>query len=320
MIMRTVPRFINTGCTHPKVTHVHGTYVCYTIDRCRCNLCMCAQRMYMRAQQRDHDFAKYNPNRYARLVTAAPARAHVEGLQAAGLGWKRIARLAGVSGSVVYPLLYGRPDRHGGAPREVIQRRTAIKLLAVPLPRLEDLAPGRYIDATPSTNRVRALATIGYTLPRIATLIDRDLQVVWTLAAGNRPSTTVRTALAVRDLFAARWNKPVVGREWHELSAVNRIRAQARREGWPSPLDLDDDGLVEVPDDAAELDVDSIAVRRVLEGDRPERLTSREVDEAIRVGAGEGLDFRRLAVLLRMSPSAVQQRASRSGVKSGVAA
>lgn len=313
-------RFINTACTHPKVTHTHGTYVCYTIDRCRCTLCMCAQRMYMRAQKRDHDYAQYNPDRYARTVSAAPATAHVQRLQAAGLGWKRIARLAGVSDSVVYPLLWRRPDRNDGKPREHIYRTTAMKLLAVPMPNLEDLAPGRYIDATPSTNRVRALATIGYTLPHIARLIDRDLQVVWALAAGDRPATTVRTALAVRDLFAARWNKPVVGREWHESAAVNRIRAQARRLAWPSPLDLDDDGLVEAPDDDAELDVDSIAVRRVLEGDRPERLTSREVDEVIRVGAGEGLDFRRLAVLLRMSPSAVQQRASRAGIRSGVAA
>lgn len=316
MTTHTVPRFINTACTHPRVTHAHGTYVCYTIDRCRCDLCMCAQRMYMRAQQRDHHFAKYNPNQYARLVPAAPARTHVENLQAAGLGWKRIARLAGVSDSAVYPLLWGRPDRNNHAPHEVIQRRTAIKLLAVPLPGLEDLAPGRYIDATPSTNRVRALATIGYTFPRIASLIDRDLQVVWGLAAGNHPSTTVRTALAVRALFAARWDKPVAGSTPHECSAVTRIRKQARRERWPSPLDLDDDGLVEVPEDDAPLDVDSIAVRRVLEGDRPDHLTSSEVDEVIRVGAAEGLGFGRLAVLLRMSHDAVQQRARRAGIRS----
>lgn len=92
-------------CHCKEARHQHGTYAAYTIDRCRCRPCTDARARYERQRTLERMDGK------TAYVDTAPAVAHIRRLQAAGLGWKRVAHLAGITPSVVYPLLYGRPDR-----------------------------------------------------------------------------------------------------------------------------------------------------------------------------------------------------------------
>ena len=80
-------------------------------------------------------------------VDAAPVRAHVEALQASGLGRRRIADQAGVNKKTIAALLAGRGGRQTG-PSTKMLATTASKLLAVPVPAestsvIVDAAPAR---------------------------------------------------------------------------------------------------------------------------------------------------------------------------------
>jgi hypothetical protein len=121
-------------------------------DKCRCADCREACRVYEQARRRKALYGRWQP-----YVPADEARAHVRSLQAAGMGWKRIARAAGLSPSVLWKLLYGDRTRNL-APSKRIRPATAAALLAVE----PDLAPGAYIDAGPTWRRIEGLVALGY--------------------------------------------------------------------------------------------------------------------------------------------------------------
>ena len=266
--------YVNTACTHKRVTHCHGTRVCYAIDRCRCDLCRLAATMWARTDCERRNRAQYDNEKYAAYVDAEPARVHVRTLQAAGLGWKEVARRAGLNPSNLYPLLYGRKDRNGGEPRKQCRRSTRDAILSVPIPTLEELRPGRKVDAEPTANRIKALGRIGYSNAVIAHLAGVDRQRIDALTSANRTSTTAGTAATIRDLFNRVALTPCAGRDWHSRASVSRARGRAEREGWPSPLDLDDDGyLLDNPDAEPDDDIDHAAITRALAGDPSVNLT-----------------------------------------------
>ena len=105
----------------------HGTYVKYVQDKCRCHECRFANSEYERARTRRKAYGR-EP-----WVDAGPARKHVRSLMAPykgatnGVGWKRIARLSGVSTGCVWKLIYGK----NGKPSKRIHKDTEAKLLAV---------------------------------------------------------------------------------------------------------------------------------------------------------------------------------------------
>lgn len=270
------PSTVNEACTHPKVTHRHGTYTCYVTCGCRCDECRPVAVAYRREEVRLKSYRKYaTDDRYEPYVDASPARAHVQVLAAAGLGHKRIAALAGVAASAVGALLWETPSRGRGR-RQQVRRETAAKLLAVPVPAIEELAAGRKVDPIPTRNRVQALGRLGYSVGAIAREAGLDRQTIDHVLRGA-PSTTVRTHNAVREVFRRLWSKPCDPDEWRAKIAASRTRRRADEEGWPSPLDLDDDGFLEDLDDDTHTrgaDLDEWK-HLVLAGENPARAASR---------------------------------------------
>lgn len=126
---RAATRRADTGirrdCQHPGARHTHGSRAAYVADRCRCRACRDDVATYMRDKSRQVKDGRWQP-----YVDADPVRAHVATLRAAGIGWRRIARIAGLNESVVWKLVHGDPAR-GLAARQRVRPATAAALLAV---------------------------------------------------------------------------------------------------------------------------------------------------------------------------------------------
>lgn len=210
--------------------HDHAaTTVCYIQHRCRCAPCREARTEMERHRRRQIAYGTYKSGR----VPAGPVRAHVEALQTAGLGWKRVAELAGVSNSTVSNLLYGRPrgGRRERAPR--VLRRVAEAILAVE-PTLESLRPGALIPNTGFVRRAEALAWVGHSFSRQAARLGVSAANFHSMLNGRQ--VTVRHHLGMCDLFDEWWNVAPATGTWHEKSSVTRTRNMARARGFAPPL------------------------------------------------------------------------------------
>lgn len=312
--------YVKADCVHPATVHVHGTRACYAYCGCRCTLCGIANGMYARQQDRDKLYANAGVEQYARMVDNAEARAHVEALRAAGWGTRRIAAKAGVPRSTITTLLHGRSNRSTSVDERRVLKRVAQALLAVPIPSIDDLADGALVDATPSTNRLRSLMRIGYPAACLARMLNVDRQRVDRLVTGGGQTKAV-THRAVAALFTRQWaTPPPTHNRWH-AAASTRARAIAINQGWPAPLDLNDDGHLDdldttdepTPDIGVDVDVDMIAVKRVMYGEGTANLTSAETLAAVRLGLDLHMNATQIAERLHMRTSAVQQRITRAG-------
>jgi hypothetical protein len=246
MVATDTPLEVNEACTHPRAKHRHGTYACYILDKCRCVPCRAARSDAGRVQQRNKNYADHGALEYAVFVDASEAVAHVRQLLDAGLGFKEVARRAGVAASSVGAMLWPTPSR-GREVRTKCKRETRDRLLAVPIPGPSDLKPGNLVDPEPSTNRVRALVHIGYSIMELARRADVDSQRLRWVVNGSRNLTTSATHRKVEDLFKQLWNQPNRPTDWHAAAAASRSRNLGDRNGWPMPLDLDDDGHIIEP-------------------------------------------------------------------------
>lgn len=134
----------------------HGTRAKYVVEKCRCDECRRA-------------CSEYERERTARIapayVYAQPAREHVEHLMSLGMGFKRVAEVAGVSQSAVASLLYGKKvgDKRR-APTKRIRPETAAALLAVDF----DPNDGALVDATEMWRQVEEMVAAGIPRTRIA--------------------------------------------------------------------------------------------------------------------------------------------------------
>lgn len=205
-------------CTHDG-RHPHGDRNCYILDRCRCAPCSRAQVAYERTRTRQKAYGRWQP-----YVDAEPARQHVRALMAAGMGWKRIGHAADVSGGAMTKLLYGTAGTKY-TPSRRIRPDAAARLLAVQL----DLAPAALVDAHGSWLRLQALVAIGYPQAHLAEMLGRSRALQF-----GRDQLEVATAEQVRDLYERLWSTP---------GPSSRAVAFAARQGWATPLELDDDRI-----------------------------------------------------------------------------
>lgn len=168
-------------------------------------------------------------------VDAEPARLHLKSLQAAGLGTRRIAALAGVNRKTLQYLTAGRPDR-GTPPSHQITADNAARILAVEVPEVAHRAAADHqlVDATGTVRRLQALVAYGY--PRVALMARIGVQQsngVHLFDTDTRHVLAV-TARKVESMFA-------------ELQLVpgpsSRARGDGRRRGWPVPLQWDEDTI-----------------------------------------------------------------------------
>lgn len=217
----------------------HGTPARYSHGRCRCDPCREAAATAARHRYRMIAYGQWQP-----FTDAAPVREHVRALQAQGLGWQRIAELAGVASPTVSSLLYGRAGR---PPTRKVRTATAEALLAF-RPSLDDLPPSAPVDAAGTRRRMQALAAAGWSAQRLAAHLGVDRAYVGRIIRGDNPRVTAATARTVRGLYDELWNRPPPeGTRWEKVAAA-RARNHARRQGWPLPAAWSDD---EIDDPAA---------------------------------------------------------------------
>ena len=191
-------------------TYPHGTRAKYVIERCRCAPCRRANAEYQKRRQRRNGYG------LPAQVPARPVREHVRALMPSpypgahdGMGWRRIADLAGVSRSTVSALIWGRR----GKPTERIKRETAEKLLALGS---DNLADASLVWAENTWGYVTELVDFGVPKVRIARALGQKGQG---LQLGKR-YVTIKTARAVEDLH------------WKAFKASAAFR---RRCGHPMP-------------------------------------------------------------------------------------
>lgn len=279
------------ACTHPQADHQHGTYACYTLDKCRCEPCSVAVTEYERNRTRQHAYGRWD-----NLVDAEPARRHVRALMEQGMGWKRIGEKADVGGSSLSSLLFGRPRTDGSKrpPAQRIRKDIAERLLAVEL----DLADGARVDATGTRRRLQALVAMGYSIASLG----RELGIwnIHALVAGSRTNTMTlkANADAVKALYDRLSMTPNNPTEWRASIAASRARSTAKAHGWPPPLEWDDDfiddptyaPLTQRAERRSKHEVDEVLVESVLGGER-HALTRAERFEVVRRAREAGWSY-----------------------------
>jgi len=267
-------------CQHPVARHVHGTHKAYLQDKCRCTPCRAANAVRWAAVSRAQLYGRWQP-----FVDAGPARAHVRGLMAAGMGWQRVARTAGVPRSTVSHLLYGNGRRRGDRMRTA----SSYALLGVRMPEgaVEGTADRELVDATATRLRVEGLLALGWPKKWIASQLSGGYQMEILRGA----TVQARTARQVAMLAELVGDAP---------GPSQRARAYYQRLGYlvPAAQDLDDDySSVHVDPDSL---VDEVAVARAAAGERL-RLNRAERLEAVRLLARAGATATEVSLRLGMS-------------------
>jgi len=178
-------------------------------------------------------------------VDAEPVRAHIRALRAAGIGNKRLRLLSGVSHNTIQVIMTGRPER-GSGPTKKVWRRTAEKLLTVPVPETPHaaVADGAKVPALGTRRRLQALVAFGYSRTQLCQRIGMDITNGCRLFRDDQAAVTAATARTVEALF----------RELHMTPGLSvRARNEGRRRGWPMPMEweedtIDDPNAVPAPD------------------------------------------------------------------------
>lgn len=264
--------------------HPHGNRVRYVIDKCRCRPCRDAASAYQRDLDRRHLYGR------TIYVPADRARAHVRALQDQGMGWKRVARAAGIDTSVMWKLLYGDPSR-GMAPSKRVRPTTEAKILATRL----DLAVGLPVDATGTQRRLQALVTLGWSIGQISAHTGIDRQPLDKAIHGG--AISVGTREGVRQAYDRLWNAAPPETNQRERIAASRSRRRAALNRWAPPMAWDDDTIDDpatgpahkLRDTDLARGVDESAVERRIAGERV-KLTRAERWVAVRRLHSQGLN------------------------------
>lgn len=215
----------------------HGTRVKYVIDRCRCQPCTNANRTAENHRYRQQAYGTWRP-----YVDAEPVRAHVRTLMDYGLGWQRIAAMAGIGNSVVEKLLYGAAYR-GMGPSKRIRPETADKLLAVQ-PSADALGGAASVDGTGTRRRLRALVAGGWPQARLAERLGVCRSNFGKVIHGAGP-VLASTERAARRVYDELW-RPDPREHGVDNQAYSRARNLARGKGW-APVGAWDDDTIDDP-------------------------------------------------------------------------
>lgn len=314
-------------CRHKQARHEHGTHACYVLDRCRCWPCAKANTAYESMRSRQKAYGRWEP-----YIHAGPAVAHVRTLMAAGIGLKQITKLTGVSGGMLWKLVYGKrgPD---GVPRPStqIRRETAERLFKVQ-PGVDSLAGGAFIDSTGTLRRLQALIAMGWSQSKLGERIGVTGSNFGQLLRRGR--VTKQTAQRVAKLYDELWDTPPPSATHRDRITVSRARNYARAHGFAPPLAWDDDTIDDPaarPAIDAELEdqvLDEVAVRRIMAGQLQvpsigagqRNGTPPELLEAIRRLAADGWSDRRIAERVGRKPNAVTAIRLRHAIPAGVPA
>lgn len=292
-------------CGHPIARHVHGTRQAFVLDRCRCLPCKDANLDYEHERSRAHLYG-----RWTHRTDAGPARQRLLDLQAAGVSYKQVSRITGVSATTLATLLYGRHDRRGGAIPKTIGTEQSNKILAfLPDPFL--LSDRARVDATGTHRRVQALVCLGWSLSKIGSEVTVAPNNFWKMMHADQ--VRAATARAVRDLYEQLWNTAPPATNQRERISVSRSKRYAADRGWLPPLAWDDDTIddptaerMTITDRGTELD--EIAIERAMGGDPPAWLSKHDRAEAVRRLTADGMSAQLIAERMRITSRTVTRR------------
>ena len=214
------------------------------------------------------------------LIDAEPVREHMMMLASFGLGYKRVAALAGVGITPARNLIWGRqePGPRYGEMQKRVKRETAEALLAV-RPDTRNLAAGANVSSRATHRRLQALVAIGWSQSKLGRRIGVGQANFSTLMKAEQ--VTARRHLQVAALFEELWNQPPPAETHRDKIAYTRSLSYARKRRWLPPLawdDVDTDPEPPVPDE--ESGVDEVRVMLAVAGERV-RLTPEERRAAV---------------------------------------
>ncbi len=205
----------------------------YVVEKCRCDVCRADANAYNRNRVRQRAYGR------PAYVDAEPARQHIARLQEFGIGWKRVAMLAGMDHSTLWKLLYGDRQRFG-RPSKRIRPETERKILAVEA-KPENLAGGTPIPAFGAQRRLQALVAIGWSQSKLAERLGiSPANFTFTMRNGMLRASTVR---AIRRLYEELWNTLPPDQSHRDKISVSRARNYAKAHKWVPPMAWDDDTI-----------------------------------------------------------------------------
>lgn len=204
-------------------------------------------------------------------ITAAPAfvdadfvRAHLALLAAQGIGYRRVAELAGLTVESVRVIVAGRrgATRRGQMPARV-RWQTARGILSVPAS-VDSLA---IVPATGARRRVQALICNGWSQNKLADRLGLSQRQFGRVL--RQDSIRATTHATICGLYEQLWNTlPPLDTE-HDRAASERCRGYARALGWLPPLAWDDIDADEPAQDTAPVFLDEIAIELAVLGEKP---------------------------------------------------
>ncbi|SHL73576.1 hypothetical protein [Streptomyces yunnanensis] len=240
--------------TATKTLPPHGTLSRHKYHGCKCATCYEGYRTYQRSRHRKQGYGTWQP-----YVDAEPIRQHLLKLREQGIGFTRVAELAGLYPATVGGFLY---DLGNNRPRKVKARpEIAARILAVTA---DTTQPWR-MDATGTRRRLQALAANGWPFKSLGPHIGVHPATVARLL--HQDHVYASTATAVADTYQSlAEDQP----EQHGVTPgmARRARNHAEREGWRTPQWWEDMGDIDDPDfdpdkaDAAPTFLERAALRR----------------------------------------------------------
>lgn len=229
--------------------HKHGgSLTCYNLHQCRCVACSKHRHDHDLRVKKDKAYGRYNNG----LVDVAPVREHVLMLAQYGIGYKRVAQLAGFKSSTpVRTIVWGRrePGPRFGELQKRVKRETAERIMAIK-PTLANLADGARIPAHGTRRRIQALATRGWSLSKLAIMMGMNLTDFWWVL--RRDHVTVGTHRRMAAVYENLWDQEPPHDDWHTKTVYSRSVHHAKRHGWLPPLAWDD---IDDPDEHPDVGV-----------------------------------------------------------------
>lgn len=235
------PREPNPTICPPEHKH-DGSLVCYNLHQCRCRPCSAHRMKAEERRRKDKAYGRYDTG----LVDVAPVREHVLMLGEFGIGYKRVAQLAGFKSSTpVRTIIWGRqdPGARFGEMQKRVKRETAERILAVE-PLLEYLGARQPVKAGPFVRRLKALVALGWSQSKIADALGftrGNFRFIreYDRAGSHRHRVVMgaATARAIVALYDDWSNRQPPETNQRERIAASRARRYAREQGWPLPMD-----------------------------------------------------------------------------------
>jgi hypothetical protein len=259
--------------------HKHdGSATCYIQHQCRCIPCRDNHSAMERSRKKAKAYGRWDTG----LVDAEPVREHMMLLAEFGLGYKRVAAIAGIGTTAARTLIWGRqdPGPRNGELQKRVKRETAAAILAVK-PAVVNLADGARMPSRGAQRRLQALMVRGWSQSKLAARVDvspqnfqKLLQQEWITAGRHR---------VIAALYEEIWDQEPPRAEWRDKIAFSRSVNYAKARRWLPPLAWDDiDNDVEPPlAEVEEGDVDEVVILLAMGGEHI-RLSSLERREVVR--------------------------------------